>query len=298
MTYSLVSAASLGFDLVRMPCGEQVAAVLVTALRSGPVELQRIARAHPGHGRALRWQEIRTVSPRDTVRDAIRLAGPALELAVRGEPVASTAVLRRLERAPLGDLDALDRLVRHDVLDWTWTSAGDVATQEGFAAQAADVLVDAAASAYCAEVLPASQRRELVHPYLSAVGRDDDPDVADALGPEVADVLTRFATPSASARDAWRAAADEQRTRTEEWAPAMHQASWAAHLSGRVRTAALAQLLAVGAFRDAGFTPRDGSYGVWNALSGVVQAHVVRDLLAEHDWDVLTRPWRAVLGTD
>ena len=63
------------------------------------------------------------------------------------------------------------------------------------------------------------------------------------------------------------------------WSGAVHSASWAAYLSDRVRTAAAAQLLLVQAL-DNGVVPvAERAGGVWNLLSGAVQALVVRDLL-------------------
>ena len=74
----------------------------------------------------------------------------------------------------------------------------------------------------------------------------------------------------------------------------MHQATWALSITERLRLACDAQLAGVIAFGRAGFTARDASYGVWNALSGVLQASAVGDLLSADDADVLRRPWRAV----
>src|SRR4051795_8840599 len=46
--YSLVSAATLGFDLVRLPSGGNVAEVLLTGLNADAATLERLAAAHPG----------------------------------------------------------------------------------------------------------------------------------------------------------------------------------------------------------------------------------------------------------
>src|SRR3954468_6166214 len=46
--YSLVSAATLGFDLVRLPAGRAVAEVLLTGLNADTATLERLAAAHPG----------------------------------------------------------------------------------------------------------------------------------------------------------------------------------------------------------------------------------------------------------
>ena len=47
MPYSLVSAATLGFDLVRLPAGPAVAQVLLTGLAADAAQLVRLASAHP-----------------------------------------------------------------------------------------------------------------------------------------------------------------------------------------------------------------------------------------------------------
>jgi hypothetical protein len=221
----------------------------------------------------------------------LHLAVPALDLALAGEALASTTMLRKLERAPIGNLEALARLVRQDALAWTWERSGDVAVQDDLSTLAADVLVDAAASAYCADRLPDTLRRALAAPYVAARMQ-----VPKHQPSGIEPFLEALSATTASSRDAWRRAADSCRSETLRWAPAMNEASWAAHLTGRTELAATAQLEAVGAFRAAGFTVADGAHGVWNAISGVVQACVVRDLLTDEHYDLLTRPWHIVTG--
>jgi hypothetical protein len=70
----------------------------------------------------------------------------------------------------------------------------------------------------------------------------------------------------------------------------MHEASWAAHVSGRTRALAAAQLHAVQAFLDGGFRVQDGASGTWNALSGCVQGTAMADLLDEASLAVLRAP--------
>ena len=48
MPYTLVSAATLGFDLVRLPAGRSVAQVLLTALDADAEALSALAATHPG----------------------------------------------------------------------------------------------------------------------------------------------------------------------------------------------------------------------------------------------------------
>ncbi len=290
MAYSVIGGPALGFDLARLPGGHQVAGVLRVALAAGPDDLERLAECHPGAGDREEWRracaEPATGTP--AMSDALPLAGAALEGAAAGE----TALLRRLETSLLGDARALDRLLRRDLLDWTWLHSGSIAVQDPVASLAADVLADAAASAYLRDDLPAELRRAMAGPFVRAgLAEHDEP----SLGlPDLDARLATFAGADAEVRASWRRVVDELRVHTAQWAPAMHQATWALSLADRLRVACDAQLAAVIAFQRADFGARDASYGVWNAWSGVVQASTVSDLLPADDAAVLLRPWQAV----
>src|SRR4051794_14004055 len=73
--YSLVSAATLGFDLVRLPSGGNVAEVLLTGLNADAATLERLAAAHPGRDASPEQRGVLVVRSR---------RGPAL--APRGPP--------------------------------------------------------------------------------------------------------------------------------------------------------------------------------------------------------------------
>jgi hypothetical protein len=298
MTYSLVSAGSVGFDLARLPGGTGTAEVLLDALSCGPDELTALATVHPGSDRAERWAQVLAHAPQGTAGSALRLASPALGLLAAGDREGGRDLLTRLVRAPLGDLAALDRLVRHDVLSWTWTTGHDVAVQDPQHARAADVLVDAATSVYASGWLPDGLRRELCAPYLSARRRDTGDAGGSLAGSpaEVGAVLRDLAGWDARDRASWRAAVDLLRPASTAWTASMHEATWAVHLAGRLRPAADAQLRGVLAFSAAGLGAEDAAFGSWNALSGVLQALSVADLLADEHLDVLLRPWRAARG--
>jgi hypothetical protein len=244
------------------------------------------------------WQQLRdqAAEPGDEVfgglGQALALAGDALEEAAAGE----TKLLRRLEAGLLGDANALDRLVRHELLDWTWLHSGSLSVQDPVAAEAADVLSDAALCGYLRDRLPESARRAMAVPFLRAGVPSRDATVATGV-PEVDQVLAVLAGADDGVRRRWRQVVDELRTHTTQWAPAMHQATWALSLTERLRLACDAQLAGVIAFDRAGFTAKDASYGVWNSLSGVLQASAVGDLLSAADADVLLRPWREVYGS-
>jgi hypothetical protein len=293
MGYSVIGAPALGFDLARLPGGAQVAEVLRVAIAATPAEIERLANCHPGAGAREQWQRVCTEAAASTssMRDALPLAGAAIEEAAAGE----TALLRRLETSLLGDAAAVDRFVRHDLLDWTWLDSGPVSVQDPTASLAADVLADAAISAYLRAELPGELRRAMAAPYVRAALPEPGDGGAVTVGlPEVDARLASVAGTDAPTRSAWRRAVDELRVHTAQWAPAMHQATWALSLSERLRTACDAQLAGVIAFDRGGFTAHDAAYGVWNAWAGVVQASAVSDLLSSADAAVLLRPWRAV----
>ena len=322
MTYSLVNATALGFDLVRVPGGPNVADVVLHALDADERALQTLANLHPGPCRQTCWDgAVHAAASRPPMRTSLELAAQAVDLAAAGDDRGSQELVTRLGAAPLGDLAALDRFVRRDALDWTWEAAGEVSLQRLRDRLAADVLVDAAASAYCADVLPDHERRHLAGPYLAAV-RGGQAAVADLAtvdgvgavdaarpvarpvarldagdaGEAVAAVLAQVSTWTEADRAEWRSAVDLLRTGQGAWTSAMHDAGWAAHLSGRTRTAARTQMLAVSAFRAAGFTAADAAQGSWNALSGVLQALVVVDLLGDDETATLLAPWHLARG--
>jgi hypothetical protein len=164
-------------------------------------------------------------------------------------------------------------------------------------ARAADVLADAAIGWWAADALDDTVRHELTGPYatVAAWGSSPRPD----LGPTatgLAQLLGELRGLDERGRRRWRLAVDAGRAQRRPWAAAMHGAAWAAHVSGRTRTLAAAQLMTVPAFVDAGFTPRDGAEGVWNALAGCVQALAMADLLDEESLSVLGSPWQMVTG--
>ncbi len=303
MAYSLVNAPALGFDLVRVPGGPNVAEVVVRALDADEHTLQELANVHPGPCRSACWDAaLLAAAQRPPLRSSLGLAAEAVDLAAAGDERGSQELVTRLGAAPLGDLQALDRFLRRDALDWTWEVAGEVSLQRLRDRFASDVLVDAAASAYCSQLLGDDQRRHLAAPYLAAVrvAGDTTPDAgalgAGEAGDAVADVLHEVSSWTEADRAEWRSAVDLLRTGQGAWASAMHEAGWAAHLSGRTRTAARTQMLAVRAFRAAGFTTADAAEGSWNAVSGVLQALVVVDLLGDDETATLLAPWHLARG--
>jgi hypothetical protein len=290
--YSLVSAATLGFDLVRLPAGRSVATVLLAALGADATALTSVADVHPGRGLARGERgvlAVRSRKARELAASVPHMRGVAAGAAAGDR----TAVLvAQLERGTIGDAPTLERLLRDDVLGPEHPAHALLSDDE--LAEAADVLADAALGHWAAGVLPPLVRRELTGPFDRALDRGavSGPPVDDGLA-ELLDAVRGLDAPG---RAAWRAAVDEGRADHRPWATAMHEASWAGHVSGRTRSLAVAQLHAVQAFLDGGFDLHDGAAGVWNALAGCVQGTAVADLLDEASLAVLQAPWVRVSG--
>ncbi|MEV1289837.1 hypothetical protein [Micromonospora sp. NPDC049679] len=285
--YSLVSAPVLGFDLTRLGGGSATAEVLLRALCLTQEDLPVLAGQLPDEGiRAPLWVAV----------DEAALRMPTLRgVADSDDPAGSLALV---ERAPIGSMDSLLRCVRYDVMSWTWTGQGRAARQDLIAERATSLLCDATVASYLRDVLADTTRRGLAAGWVAAtrklpVGRPVD------LGPHhytISRLLDRLRTlREAEARRLARSANEAREQRTG-WATAVHSASWGAYLSDRVRTAAAAQLLLVQAMDTSAIPLADRAGGVWNLLSGAVQALVVRDLLDEATAHRLLAPVIGALG--
>jgi hypothetical protein len=293
MPYSLVSAATLGFDLVRLPAGRAVAEVLLTGLGADEDAVARLAAVHPARGLDREHRGVRVIRGRRAREMAAGV--PHMRSAADAGQAAGdrTALLvAQLEQGTIGDAPTLERLLREDVLgsEHPLRAELDVDLWD----EATEVLADAAVGFWAAGVLPPLVRRDLTAAFDRA--QDAGPLVSGAgwgLGPaelELTTFLTSVRDLDDAGRTRWRVAVDEGRAAHRPWATAMHEASWAAHVSGRTRALAAAQLLAVQAFLDGGFDLRDGAAGVWNAVAGCVQAIVLADLLGEESAAVLLAP--------
>ncbi|WP_029434221.1 hypothetical protein [Blastococcus sp. URHD0036] len=291
MPYSLVSAATLGFDLVRLPLGRQVADVLLTGLTADAATLEGIAAVHPSAGRDREERAVLAVR----ARRAREMAAAVPSLRSAGTSDRAAVLVEQLERGLIGDAAAVERVLRDDVLGPEHPAAAHL--DEDVLAAAADVLGDAVIGSFAADVLPPLVRRQLTGPLALAMATGLIPPVEPDLGPaevEVRAFLTAIGDQDDAARARWRQAVDESRLERRPWAKAMHEASWAAHVSGRLRVLAGAQLLAVQAFADGGFDGRDGAQGVWNAVAGVVQGLTMGDMLDTSALSVLLAPWERV----
>jgi hypothetical protein len=208
-------------------------------------------------------------------------------------------VLDTVQRAPIGTVDGLLRCIRHDVMRWTWTGEGPSARQDDDAIRATAVLCDAAVASYLREVLPVDARRRLGAGWVSAARRLPPINPID-LGPHHLNATAlldklRAVSPD-QARRFVHSSDDSRKNEATLWSAAVHSASWAAYLSDRIRTAAAGQLLLVQALDHDVITVGERAGGVWNLLSGAVQAVIVRDLLDAATAHRLLTPVIAVLG--
>lgn len=297
MPYTLVSAATLGFDLVRLPGGRAVAEVLLSGLAADAEGIARLAAAHPARNLSRDERGVRAVRGRRARELAAGV--PHVRSATGGTATDRAAVLvDQLERGTIGDAPTLERLLREDVFGPERTAAPLV--ERDLVDEAVDVLADAAVGYWAAGILPPLVRRELTTAFDRATDAGPLPgrDVLD-LGPATTEVrafLDDIAGLDRAGRARWRAAVDDGRPEQRPWATAMHEASWAAHVSGRIRATAAAQLCAVQAFLDGGFDLHDGASGVWNAVAGCVQGIAMADLLDGPALDVLCGHWTRVAG--
>lgn len=284
--YSLVSAPVLGFDLTRLAGGSATAEVVLRGLRLQGDDLPMLAERLPDEGvRGPLWVEVESAARRM----------PSLKGVSKEDPASSLALV---ERAPIGSVDALLTCLRYDVMSWTWTGAGRDARQTETAASATALLCDAAVASYLREVLDEDTRRRLGAGWVAAMRKLPVGAPID-LGPHhytVSALLDRLRSLRSADMNRLASSAEDARRNAGGWSPAVHSASWAAYLSERVRTAAAAQMLLVQAVDTADVPLADRAGGVWNMLSGAVQALVVRDLLDTSTAHRLLAPVVAALG--
>jgi hypothetical protein len=290
--YSLVSATALGFDLARHPLGGRVASVVSTCLGIGPRELPLLTARHLDDGvRAAAWIDL-------SQAETAGVPMPGAPRGVGGVTTAPGGVWEgsRPDRGrAIGDLDSLLRCLRQDVFDWTWERSGDVAVQSDAAARAVAVACDAAAAAYDGERLPADSFRRLYGPWVRATRGMALPPAYGACHDQVAALLARLGRMTAADLVRLDGAARRARGRGLHWAQCVHTASWAVHLSDRVRPAARAQLDAVQALRSSDPSP-DRPGALWNLISGALQAAVVADVLDDPTAEALLEPVLGVLS--
>ncbi|WP_148575788.1 hypothetical protein [Nocardioides caldifontis] len=281
--YTLLGASVLGFDLVRRSGGGAVASLLVEAMALTADDLPLLAKAQP--------LGLLSGADRAEVSDALERSPMVAAMGEMSRLVAGgrvTEALHLLETAPMAGLPELMTFVRDEVLE---VGADEVA------AAAAEVVCDAVVAAFHAPTLRSGLSEQLVEPWAAA--QQLLPRRALGLGPcepEVVALLDRLSRLDDRGWARLQQAAQDARA-LGGWAPAMHSATWAVQLSGRVREAAAAQLRAVRVLVDAGVTPSEAARGLWNFVSGALQASVAGDLVDEDTELRLVLPLTSALPT-
>jgi hypothetical protein len=288
--YSLVNAPTIGYDLARLPTGAAVATVLLEALavHGSAGELADLS-AFDSAGvadprRAAAWLDVSALTPTvkldealSAVKQVVDEAATTLYLRTHGlEPVVAG-----LTTSYFGDLDDLLRFVRLEILD---------AVPSHVTAMASDAL----AAAYGGRRLADEVRYLLGGPWIAAARTL--PAIPADLGPFASDVRTVLdRLPLMTAAQA--VVLTEAAAALEgDWSRRMHDAAWAAYLSGRLRPAATAQFQAVRGLRAGGVDAKTAARGVWNAVSGCLQAVALHDMLDEVTYGVLAGPWETAMG--
>ena len=256
-----------------------------------PAELPVLASARP---LGLLGADDRREVERATERSPLSVAlGQMSSLVADGRV---TEALRLIERAPMAGLDDLLACVRNEVFDWTWEATGPTRARSDEAAVAVAVVCDAVVAAYHPTSLRGGLAAQLVDPWATA--RAALPPRHLDLGPAHDAVETLLARLAVLDRDGHRSLLEAARDARRQggWAKAMHSATWAVHLAGRVRPSAAARLRAARVLGDADVPVGDAAAGTWNAVSGAVQATMVADLLDDESAAVLLAPLRAALA--
>lgn len=288
--YSLVNAPTIGYDLARLPTGAAVATVLLEALsvQTASGELVDLSAFDPAGvtdpRRASAWLDVSALTPALKLDEALSAVKQVVDEAATTMQLRAHAlepVMAGLTTSYFGGLDDLLRLLRLDLLD---------AAPSHVVAMASDAL----AAAYGGRRLPDDVRHFLGAAWIAAT-RTLPPIPAD-LGPfavhvrAVLDKLPLMTAPQVIVLAEASAALEG------DWSRRMHEAAWAAYLSGRLRPAAAAQFQAVRGLRAAGVDAATAARGVWNAVSGCLQAVALHDMLDEVTYGVLVGAWETAMG--
>lgn len=267
--YSLANASTLGFDLVRLPGGAVIAATLIDALVTTAEDLGALSTAVRAESAA----RVATPSAARVMaaRHLVRTSSLTTDLAVFGSALAV---------APLGTFADLEAFVAGEVFDWCWTGGPGLSTR-----------IPAAAAA----VWNVSAHLEQAWGAVGAA--PPAPRTRGDLGPQTGRLVQLLdITSTLTTHDVARLDAVAAHRRPGVWSQAMHEATAAVDLTGRLRTSALSQLHLVLSVKAAGLPPVLVAGSVWNSLSGLTMAMMVEDLLAAGALRVLRDPGAALFG--
>lgn len=287
--YSLVSSAVLVTDLLKQSEAAVLLTVMDTALQLTGGDLVELGRLGADRDAAVVTALRLRAAALDAHRPGVAGALHALRRAgSHGEDAAAAAAAVVAGTSYLGLAD-LHRLLAGDVLAW--------AADQGDPARAGvQAVCDAVTAAWAAPDLLEADADLLAAPWRAFTGAGSTPAGSD-LGPQSGQLRTLLA--ALAGTDAERLdALDAVVTGTpgRQWAEDMHAACWAAHLSGRLRLVAAAQVAAGRALLAGGCAGRVLALRAGRAVPGAVQALSVADLLDDETVTRLTAPVLAVYG--
>jgi hypothetical protein len=263
--YSVVNGAALVRDLARREHAAETAVELLRALGLDRAALDVVDQLdYDETAQARRRATALTID--DAEPRALTLLAEARAAATDDGLAGYASRLDVLERATLGGARDLVAFVRRELLAECWSGSRDL--QVALLPRALDVVSDGVLGAWTGDADLAAPWREIC--------ADLDIVPARTAWPKVADVVRRL-DPDV----AWPAA-------PAEWAVGMHDATWAVHLTGRGRSALVAQLHALLALL-AVTGPRPPLRAVATVVAAA-QADVVVDVLDTATYDALTQP--------
>lgn len=276
MVYSLVNAPTLVRDLARLPAGPALVTDLLHAFALTPADLETLeaeAARTPPLDADRRRSLVGTASARPR---ALALLATARSAADARGLAAYTDSLDALSTATIGGLDDLIRFVRTDVLAGAWASGGDVAVA-AFPG-ALDVVTDGIVATYCggnpAGIGRGWRRWRAAHPPAPM------PESASLVVDAVRRIDVRAGRCPVVPAD---------------WAPLVHDACWAVHLSGRERSATITQLLALRALFEV-TAPAPPGHALVATMVAAVHASVTSDLLAPDAHAAMMLPFFSLLS--
>ena len=262
--YSFVNVPTLVRDLGRIRQGGAVAEELLRALaldRSALADLDATPYdAQTAH--AVRDELVRTDR---AVPTAMRVLAAARDVAGDVGLGAWSAAADVLERTPIGDLGALLRFVRDEVLAAAWTREDDLAVARW--PRALGIVADGVAAAYTGDARLGAQWHQWCRAGRAQPAPTPWPDIVDAVRTVPSDA--DWPHPPA------------------EWAALVHEACWAVHLTGRERAAAVTQLHALRGLLAGHPSPSPRAVAT---VVAAVHAHVVADVLDGDTHLTMTAP--------
>ena len=284
MPYSLVSAATLGFDLVRLPAGRSVAEVLLAGLGADAAALAAVAAAHP--------------APRPRPRAARRARRPLPPRPRDGRRRPARPRRRRRPRATAPPSSWPSSSAAPSATPRPWSGCSATTSSAGAPGggrpgpptcwpQAADVLADAALGHWAAGVLPAAgaaraDRPLRPRPRPRRRGRPRRWAPTSVPPATIAELLD-----AVRALDDARSGRLAGRRRRGPGRPPAVGRRHARGLLGRARLRAHPRRSPPRSCTPsrpsstAASGPADGAAGTWNAVAGCVQGTAMADLLDE-----------------